>query len=103
MKSKLICLMLSFIMFNLPLHASEVPVTSAEKQSGSTINLNSADVKALSKSVKGIGKKRAESIIKYRTEHGDFKRVEDLASVPGIGKKFVNSHLKELQKTFIIQ
>ncbi|KTC76090.1 competence protein ComEA [Legionella birminghamensis] len=102
MKNKFVCLLLSFVMFNLPLHASQVPMTPTEKQA-QAVNLNRADVKVLSKSIKGIGKKRAEAIVKYRGEHGDFKRVEDLASVPGIGKTFVNSHLQELKNKLIVE
>ncbi|STX28359.1 competence protein ComEA [Legionella beliardensis] len=67
------------------------------------INLNTADIKTLSKSIKGIGSKRAEAIITYRQKHGNFKSVTDLAHVPGLGQKFVNSHADELQRIFIVE
>lgn len=75
--------------------ASEVPIV---KQ----VNLNTADVKTLSKSIKGIGKKRAEAIIKYREAHGKFKTVNDLAQVPGFGPKFVNTHADEIKNIFTL-
>jgi competence protein ComEA len=51
-----------------------------------TININTADAAALDK-LNGIGEKKAEAIIAYRTEHGEFKTLEDLKEVSGIGDK----------------
>lgn len=67
------------------------------------INLNTADASVLSKSMKGIGVKRAEAIIKYRETHDGFKSVEDLSMVPLFGKNFVSSHLAEIQKVFSVK
>jgi competence protein ComEA len=66
------------------------------------INLNTANVQQLIQTVKGIGKKRAEAIIHYRETHGQFKSVEDLANVRGLGKSFVQSHKTQLQEKFVI-
>lgn len=35
--------------------------------------------------LKGIGEKKAQDIVDYRTEHGPFKTVSDLGNVKGIG------------------
>lgn len=51
-----------------------------------TVNINTADAAKL-ETLDGIGKKKAEAIIAYRTEHGDFKTLEDLKEVNGIGDK----------------
>ncbi|WP_456451832.1 ComEA family DNA-binding protein, partial [Hydrogenimonas sp.] len=51
------------------------------------IDINRADVKELMQ-LKGIGKKKAEVIVAYRTSHC-FESVYDLARVKGIGKKTV--------------
>lgn len=51
-----------------------------------TVNINTADAAQL-ETLDGIGKKKAEAIIAYRTEHGDFKTLEDLKEVNGIGDK----------------
>ena len=52
------------------------------------VNINQADVSALT-TLKGIGPKKAEAIVAYRTAHGPFKAVSDLAKVKGIGLKSV--------------
>ena len=48
------------------------------------VNINTASKDELV-SVKGIGEKRAQAIIDYRTKNGPFKTVDDLEKVPGIG------------------
>jgi len=35
----------------------------------------------------GVGPATAAKILAYRTEHGGFRSVDDLANVPGIGPK----------------
>ncbi|UOG91494.1 MAG: helix-hairpin-helix domain-containing protein [Candidatus Thiothrix sulfatifontis] len=57
------------------------PVVLAE-----TVNINTADAAALD-TLDGIGEKKAEAIVAYRTEHGEFKTLEDLKEVSGIGDK----------------
>lgn len=49
------------------------------------ININTADVQELTK-LKGIGEKKAEAIIAWRTENGNFKTVDQLLEVKGIGE-----------------
>ncbi len=39
--------------------------------------------------VKGIGAKKAKRIIAYREAHGEFKSVDELKNVKGIGEKIV--------------
>jgi competence protein ComEA len=50
-----------------------------------TANLNSADAEAL-ELLPGVGEARAARIVTWRHAH-PFKRVEDLARVPGFGRK----------------
>lgn len=47
------------------------------------VNLNTAGPEELM-SLNGIGKARAEEIIRYRTEHGRFQSIEDIKDIPGI-------------------
>ncbi len=53
------------------------------------VNVNSADAKTIANALAGIGQKKAEAIVKYRTEKGPFKTVEDLTQVSGITKKIL--------------
>jgi competence protein ComEA len=48
------------------------------------VNINTATKEELT-SLKGVGEKRAQDIIDYRTKNGNFKSVDDLEKVPGIG------------------
>lgn len=50
------------------------------------VNINSATEGELT-SLKGIGSTKAQEIILYREAFGDFKRVEELTLVKGIGDK----------------
>jgi competence ComEA-like helix-hairpin-helix protein len=54
-------------------------------ESGSKININTADEAALA-TLPGIGKKGATAVIEYRTKNGPFKTVDDLKNVPGISE-----------------
>ncbi|MDI1277394.1 helix-hairpin-helix domain-containing protein [Methylobacter sp.] len=55
----------------------------------SPVNINTADVKTIGEALSGIGQKKAEAIVKYRETKGEFKTVEDLVNVDGIGVKTV--------------
>lgn len=48
------------------------------------INVNTASLDEFMV-VTGIGEKTARAIIRYRKEHGDFSRLDELKGVPGIG------------------
>lgn len=53
---------------------------------GPKINLNTATAADLQK-LNGIGEKKAQEIISYRQQKGQFKKIEDLMQVSGIGEK----------------
>ncbi|MGB1799450.1 MAG: ComEA family DNA-binding protein [Gammaproteobacteria bacterium] len=68
-----------------------VIVFSADK-----ININTADKETLMSVIKGVGEKKAEAIITYREENGDFKSVDDLVNVKGIGQGIIEKHKEQL-------
>mgnify|MGYP000464292011 CR=1 FL=1 len=49
------------------------------------VDINTADAAELAANISGVGDKKAAAIVEYRTQHGPFKRVEDLMKVQGIG------------------
>nr|WP_314263457.1 ComEA family DNA-binding protein [uncultured Moellerella sp.] len=53
------------------------------------VNINKADAEELAKKLKGIGVRKAKAIIEYRETFGDFKSVENIQEVPGIGPVFI--------------
>ena len=62
----------------------------------SPVNVNTADAKTIADSLSGIGLKKAEAIVKYRTEKGLFKTVEELTNVKGIGEKTLAKNKKDI-------
>ena len=60
------------------------------------VNVNTADAKTLTKSLQGIGEKKAEAIIQYRTKNGNFNTLNDLTNVKGIGKKTVQKNAEDI-------
>ena len=59
------------------------------------ININQADLTELQK-LTGVGQKKAQDIIDFRTKNGDFKSLEDLGKVSGFGDKTLEKLKDEL-------
>lgn len=62
--------------------------TSESGATGEAIDLNAATKEQLT-TLTGVGDKKAQKIIDYRTSHGGFKQVDELKQVPGFGDKTV--------------
>jgi len=62
------------------------------------VNINSADAATLQK-VKGIGKKKSQAIVDYRSANGNFASVDDLLKIKarGINKKWLDKVSKFLK------
>ncbi|KZD34442.1 Late competence protein ComEA DNA receptor [Bacillus cereus] len=70
-----------------------VPDKNEQVQEGAAVSkeegkvqINVASKEQLEK-ITGIGSRKAESILKYREEHGPFQKIEDLLEIDGIGVK----------------
>ena len=57
------------------------------------ININTASAKELTKGLKGIGMKKAQAVVSYRKKNGEFKSVEDLLKVKGVGKNILENNI----------
>jgi competence protein ComEA len=60
------------------------------------VNINTADTETLVLELKGIGQKRARSIVTYREQHGAFQSIDELANVKGISKKIVDRNRNKI-------
>ena len=79
-----------FTAFVIAGHTSDHTTVSVTQEQ--TVNINSADVKELTKVLDSIGTEKATAIIKYRKTHGKFTEATQLMKVEGIGKKLVEKN-----------
>jgi competence protein ComEA len=90
LKSLIKVLILSSItlapMWQVSAIADETKSLIAMEQMAS-VNINTASIQELSMGLTGIGIKRAERIVKYRETNGNFKSVDELMNIKGIGEK----------------
>lgn len=61
-----------------------IDINTSNKEEKTIVNINTATKEELMK-ISGIGDSKAEGIIKYREENGNFKSIEDIKNVSGIG------------------
>lgn len=93
--SALFVFIMSSMLITLPAWAAESPQPAKKvmvSEKSNAVNINKATAKELSKNLKGIGKTKAEAIIAYRDSNGEFKKIEDLLKVKGIGKKMLENN-----------
>ena len=81
------------VMPNQSATAREEVTQSASPNDTDKVNLNTADVAQLQK-LSGVGMKKAQDIIDYREQNGNFKTIEELVNVSGFGAKSIDK-LKE--------
>ena len=66
------------------------PAPSENEPGKKTVNINQASADELARLPK-VGSKLAGRIVTHRSQHGSFKRVEDLMAVKGVGEKMFTS------------
>jgi competence protein ComEA len=71
-------------------------VKAAEVAPVTKINLNMADAATLQRELLGIGEVKAQAIVAYRSEHGDFASVDELLEVKGIGEATLAKNREKL-------
>lgn len=77
----------------IPAEAGSVSESVIFGNSDGKININTAEKEELMQ-LSGIGEKKADSILAYRQEHGNFTSVDELMNVPGI-KEGVFTKIRE--------
>jgi competence protein ComEA len=63
-----------------------LPLCAGEQAPSKPININTSGVTELMQLPK-VGQKTAERIVSFRKQHGNFKRIEEIMNVKGIGEK----------------
>jgi len=78
------------LLFLIPITAAnaQLPEVTTQMPQLETVSINNADAGMLAQ-LPGIGKKKAQAIVDYRQENGDFENLDDLSNVKGIGKKLL--------------
>ena len=54
------------------------------------VNVNTANAEEIAEALKGVGMSKAEAIVNYRNEYGEFKHIDELVNVKGIGIRTVD-------------
>ena len=57
-----------------------------------SINVNTASPDVLAEVLDGVGSARAQAIVEYREQYGDFVDLEDLLDVRGIGPQVIEAN-----------
>ena len=62
-----------------------------------TVNINQASAQELADLLKGIGLKKAQAIIDYRQNNGDFTSADALTAIKGIGPSIVEKNRDRIE------
>lgn len=61
------------------------------------VSINKADAATLADVLTGIGLKKAERIVAWRKQNGDFKSLDQLLDIKGIGEKTLSKNRHKLK------
>ena len=71
-------------------------VSQKDKVIKSPLYINHASVTEIAERLKGVGKKIAQRIVRTREQLGDFKKLEDLKAVPGMGSAKIQDNKESI-------
>ncbi|MCL6271342.1 helix-hairpin-helix domain-containing protein [Sansalvadorimonas sp. 2012CJ34-2] len=75
------------------LFAASLAITPTwANESSEKVNINTADAEMLDNNLKYVGEKTAKRIVDYRKEHGNFKSVDDITQVRGVGEQIIKAN-----------
>jgi competence protein ComEA len=75
----------SLLTLHSPAWAQTEPRPAEVAEARTQVDINTADAETLAMALEGIGIAKAREIVAYREQNGEFKSVEDLEQVKGIG------------------
>ena len=80
-----------------PVSRAEASTLAASQRSlPNRVNLNTADAETFKRELSGIGRTRAEAIVRHRETYGPFDSVDELLEVKGIGKALFDRNREKL-------
>lgn len=62
-----------------------------------SLNINTATVDEIVAKLDRIGRKKAQAIVDYRTQHGEFSSIDELQQVKGIGAKTIENNRDKIR------
>jgi competence protein ComEA len=71
-------------------------VSQKDKIVKSPLYINHASVAEIAERLKGVGKKIAQRIVNVREQGGNFKQLEDLKTVPGMGSAKIEANKERI-------
>lgn len=84
---------ISLMLVNVQQVSADEPVVQEQMQ----VNLNTATAEELSAALEGVGPAKAELIVQYREQNGNFASVEQLLEVKGIGVAILEKNKSRIQ------
>lgn len=72
-------------------------VLAATALAGEVVDINRASAQELAAGLVGVGPAKAEAIVEYRERNGDFRSIEELAEVRGIGLALVERNAERME------
>ncbi|WP_105104344.1 ComEA family DNA-binding protein [Microbulbifer pacificus] len=84
---------LSMMLMNVQSVSAEEPVVQEQM----SVNLNTATAEELSSALEGVGPAKAQLIIQYRDQIGQFSSIEQLLEVKGIGVATLEKNKERIQ------
>lgn len=94
---RVFCLLMVVLGWSVPAIALDAAGATVELQDVAPININTADADALAASLSGVGLKKAQAIVAWRTSHGEFQTVEQLLEVKGVGSAILAKNMAAIR------
>ena len=60
------------------------------------VNINKASADSIAQSLSGIGLKKAQAVVDYRNQYGNFKSAMDIVEVKGIGPSIFEKNKSDI-------
>lgn len=78
-------LVATLVSLQSPAWAQNDPRQAEVEEARTQVDINTADAETLAMALDGIGLAKAREIVAFREQNGEFKTIEDLEQVRGIG------------------